>query len=160
MKENITACAKNGGKAVCIQGECAGRAIREGKLELVKGWLEHVKSLGLPAGLASHRPEELLKAEDQGLPAEFYHLTVGVPDRFQQAERDKALETIRKLDKPVVAFKVLGAGRFMPADAFPYVLKSVRRKDGICFGAFPQKRDEIAENAALAIRLTAKERNG
>ena len=159
MRDHITACARNGGRAVCVQGECAGRAIRGGEYDLVRGWLEHIKSFGLPAGLASHRPEELLKAEEQGLPAEFYHLTVGIPDSYRQGDRDKALETIRKLDKPVVAFKTLGAGRFMPKDAFPYVLRRLRRKDGICVGVFPKKRDEIAENAALAARLTAEQRD-
>jgi hypothetical protein len=149
MKDHITACAKNGGTAVCIQGECAGRAIRDGKFDLVKGWLAHIKSFGLPAGLASHRSEEILKAEEQGLPAEFYHLTVGVPDSYRKADRDKALATIRKIDKPMVAFKALGAGRFPPKEAFPYVLKSLRPKDGICVGVFPRTRDEIAENAAL-----------
>ena len=159
MKEHIAACAKNGAKAVCIQGECAGRAIRAAKYGLVREWLEHIKSFGLPAGLASHRPEELLAAEEQRLPAEFYHLTVGIPDSYRQADRDKALATIKKLDKPVVAFKTLGAGRFPPKDAFPYILRAVRRKDGMCVGVLPRKRDEIAENAALVIRLTA-EREG
>jgi hypothetical protein len=155
MKEHITRCAKNGGKAICIQGECAGRAIGQGKYGLVKGWLEHIKSFGLPAGLASHRPEYLLKAEKVGLPAEFYHLTVGIPDSYRPDDRDRALETIKKLDKPVVAFKVLGAGRFPPRDAFPYVLNRVRRKDGMCVGMYPAKDPaQIKGNAALADKLT------
>lgn len=158
MKRHIAACAKHGAKAVCIQGECVGRAIRAGKYDLLKEWLEQIRGFGMPAGLASHRPEEILKAEERGLPAEFYHLTVGIPDSYRQADRDKALETIRKLDKPVVAFKTLGAGRFPPKEAFPYILKSLRRKDGLCVGVFPKTRDEIAENAALAIRLSERNR--
>jgi len=154
MKDHITACAKNGGKAVCMQGECTGRAIRAGQFDLVKGWLDHAKGLGLPAGLASHRPEEILAAEKQGLPAQWYHLTVGIPDSYHQKDRDKALETIHRLDKPVVAFKTLGAGRFPPRDAFRYLFKRLRRKDGLCVGVLPRKRDEIAENAALVAKLT------
>ena len=88
------------------------------------------------------------------MPAEWYHLTIGVPDSFKQSDRDKSLETIGKLDKPVVAFKVLGAGRFMPKDAFPYVLRRLKPKDGICVGVFPNKRDEIAENSLLTRRLS------
>ena len=157
MKDHITACATNGGKAVCIQGECVGRAVREGKFDLLKQWLGHIRSLGLPAGLATHWPDDLLKAEDRGLPAQFYHLAVGVPDSFRQKDRDRALQTIRKMDKPVVAFKVLGAGRFMPKDAFPYVLKHLRRKDGLCVGVFPKDRNEIAENVRLVRRLMPQE---
>jgi hypothetical protein len=155
MKEHITRCAENGSKAVAIQGESADRAIRGGNHELVREWLRHIKSFGLPAGMASHHPESLWKAEEHRLPAEWYHLTIGVPDTFHQSDREKALETIAKLDKPVVAFKVLGAGRFMPNDAFPYVLGKLRRKGGLCVGVFPAKDpDQLEENAALARRLT------
>lgn len=157
MKENITKCAKNGAKAVCIQGAIAAEAIQEGKHDLVKQWLEQIKGFGLPAGLASHYPEALLKADQLGLPAQWYHLTIGVPDTFHQSDREKSLETIAKLDKPVVAFKVLGAGRFMPKDAFPYVLGKLRRKDGMCVGVFPAKDpDQLQENATFARKLTRK----
>ena len=84
MKENIVKCAENGTKAVCIQGAIAGDAIREGEHEQVKEWLELVKSFGLPAGMASHYPHALLKGEQLGLPAEWYHLTIGVPDTFPE----------------------------------------------------------------------------
>jgi hypothetical protein len=157
MKEHITRCAKNGGKAICIQGECAGRAIREGKLELVKEWLQLIKSHGLPAGLASHHPEYILKAEEKDLPAEFYHLTVGIPDSYREKDRKKALETIRRVDKPMVAFKVLGAGRFLPREAFPRVLAQLRPKDGMCVGVFPAKNPhQLHENAALTKRLSSR----
>jgi len=155
MKENITKCAKGGAKAVCIQGAICGDTIREGKHKLVREWLEFVRSFGLPAGLASHYPDALLKAEELGLPAEWYHLTIGVPDTYRKSDREMSLETITKLDKPVVAFKILGAGRFMPKDAFPYVLGKLRRKDGMCVGVFPAKDpDQLAKNATLVRRLT------
>ena len=154
MAGHITACATHGAKAVCIQGECCGRAIREGRFDLVRGWLKHIKSFNLPAGLASHRPDEILKAEQENLPAEFYHLTIGVPDTFRREDREKAVETIRKMAKPVVAFKVLGAGRLKPAEALP--LSRVGRKDGLCVGVLPRQRDELAENAALVRSLTAR----
>lgn len=158
MKEHITRCAKNGAKAICIQGECVDRALRQGKHALVKEWLELIRSFGLPAGLASHRPESILKAEGERQPAEFYHLTVGIPNSFRQKDRDKTLETIKKLDKPVVAFKVLGAGRFPPEEAFPYVLKNIRRKDGMCVGVFPAKDPhQITTNARLTNELTRRE---
>jgi hypothetical protein len=155
MKDHITACAKNGAAAVCIQGECVGRAMREGKVDLVRSWLEHIKSYGLPAGLASHWPGDLLKAEEHGLPAEWYHLTVGVPDAFKPDDCEKALAVMHGMQKPVVAFKVLGAGRVMPKDAFPRVLGRLHRKDGLCVGVFPKARDEVRENAGLARQLMA-----
>jgi hypothetical protein len=49
----------------------------------------------------------------------------------------------------VVAYKVLGAGRILPKDALPEVLRRLRRKDGICIGMFPRDKDQLAEDAAL-----------
>lgn len=150
LKEAIDTCAKYGAKAICIQGIMAGDAVLAGKYDLVRGWLEQIKGLGLPAGMASHYPEALTRAEEAGLPAEWYHLTIGVPDTFRQADRDKSLATIAKMEKPVVAFKVLGAGRFAPKEAFPYVLRKLRPKDGMCVAVFPAKDPgQLKDNAAL-----------
>lgn len=161
MKDHIRRCAENGAGAVCIQGECAGRAIREGKTTLLREWLELIRSHGLPAGMASHHPEHILAAEKAGLPAQFYHLTVGIPDSYRKGDQEKALETIRKMDKPMVAFKVLGAGRFPPREAFPRVLRTLRRKDGLCVGVFPAKNTgQIAENVRLVDSLSRKGRTG
>ena len=68
MKEHITACAKNGGQAVCIQGECIDRHARAGRWDAIRAWLEHIKSLNLPAGMATHRPQTHLAAEKNKLP--------------------------------------------------------------------------------------------
>ena len=64
------------------------------------------------------------------------------------------LEVIEKLDKPVVAYKVLGAGRIMPNDALPDIFTRLKPKDGICVGVFPNKRNEIAENCSLTRELS------
>jgi len=69
--------------------------------------------------------------------------------------RDQALATIKKLDKPVVACKVLAAERIAPKKGFAQMLRHLRPKDGMCVGVFPQKSDEIIENAALTRKLSA-----
>lgn len=157
MKEHITRCAKNGAKAICIQGECSGRAIKQGRHALLEEWIELIKSYGLPAGHASHLPEYVLESEEKGLGAEFYHLTVGIPDSYRDPDRQKALETIHKMEKPMVAFKVLGAGRFPPREAFPYVLGKLRPKDGLCVGVFPAKdHGQIQDNSKLVEKLSRR----
>ena len=111
-----------------------------------------IKDYGLPAGLAGHNPESILKAEDQALPAEFYHLTLGVPDTFESAAREKTLKTVSQIDKPMVVFKVFGAGRFEPDVAIPYVMKAIRRKDGLCVGV--DNPEQLIKNAKLVRELT------
>jgi aryl-alcohol dehydrogenase-like predicted oxidoreductase len=157
MKAAITACAKNGGKAVCIQGERIDAEMRAGRYEVVRGWLEHIRSFGLPAGMASHRPETHLIAESKKLPTDFYHQCLYQPEDYGDALREKALATVAKLAKPVVAYKVLAAGRLPAKEAFEHVLARLQPKDGLCVGVFPKDDpDQLEEDAALVSKLTKK----
>ena len=152
VEEQITACAKNGGKAVCIQGINVDEAVEKKDFEKLKRWIGMINGYGLPAGLASHNPESIIKAEENALPAEYYHLTLGVPDTFESAARDKTLKTVSQIDKPMVVFKVFGAGRYKPDVAIPYVMKAIRRKDGLCVGV--DNPEQLIENARLVRELT------
>ncbi|MHB1036889.1 MAG: twin-arginine translocation signal domain-containing protein [Pirellulales bacterium] len=149
MEKDILAAVKNGSKAVCIQGCQIDEQFRQGKIDVVRGWLELVKSHGLPAGMATHEAKTHLVAEERGLPTDFYHQTLYRPDNFVREGLEESLATIEKLAKPVVAYKVLGAGRISPKETFPYVLRRLKPKDGLCVGVFPKKSDEIAENVQL-----------
>jgi hypothetical protein len=152
LEDQITACAKNGGKAVCVQGENVDTAMENRDYDKLKRWLGLIKDYGMPAGLASHKPESILRAEDEGLPAEFYHLTLGVPDSFEGEARDRTLKTVQQIDKPMVVFKVFGAGRFEAKNAIPYVMKAIRRKDGLCVGV--ENPEQVAENAGFVRKLS------
>lgn len=157
MKDAITACAKNGAKAICIQGERVDEQFQAGKFDVVRDWLEHIKGFGLPAGIAAHQPHTHLVAEEKKLPTDFYHQCLYQPENYSKECRDAAIATIEKLDKPVVAYKVLAAGRLQPEEAFPHVFKHLRSKDGICVGVFPKDDPgQVAENAGLTRTLSRK----
>lgn len=149
MEKDLEAAFKNGAKAVCIQGMRIDDQVQAGRWEVVRGWLEWIKSRGLPAGMATHGARTHLIAEEKGLPADFYHQTMYRPDNYVRAGLEESLATIAQLKKPVIAYKVLGAGRIPPETALPALFKKLKPKDGVCVGVFPKKRDEIAENAAL-----------
>jgi len=157
MKSAITACAKNGGRAICIQGERIDQQVQAGRWDVVRDWLEHIKSYGLPAGMATHRPQTHLMAEERGMPTDFYHQCVYQPENYSQKCLELALATIRKLNKPVVAYKVLAAGRIRPETAFTRLFAHLKPKDGLCVGVFPRDNaGQVAENASLAQRLSAQ----
>jgi len=158
MKAHITACAKHGGKAVCIQGCRVDEQIAKGRFDVVRGWLDHVHSLGLPAGIATHRPTTHLEAEDKGLPTDFYHQCLYQPENYSPKCLELALAAVAKLDKPVVAYKVLAAGRLLPRDAFPRLFGRLRPKDGLCVGVFPEDDPgQLIENARLTRQLARTE---
>lgn len=154
MKQHIRTAAQNGAKAICIQGICVDEQIEAGRLDVLRGWLELVKSLGLPAGIATHGAKTHLLAEEKGLPTDFYHQTLYRPDNYVREGLEESLATIEQLDKTVIAYKALGAGRILPKDTLPYLFKRLKPKDGLCIGVFPKKKDEIAENVALTRRLS------
>jgi hypothetical protein len=104
--------------------------------------------------MATHRATTHLEAEERGLPTDFYNQTLYRPDNYVKKGLEESLDVIEKLDKPVIAYKALGAGRILPKDTLPYVFKRLKPKDGICIGVFPKRRNEIAENCSLTNELS------
>jgi hypothetical protein len=156
MPAAIRACAANGGEAVCIQGERIDSEVRDGKWDLIRGWLDLIHESGMAAAISSHRPETHLWAEDRGLPTDFYHQCLYQPEDYSQAHRDAALATVAQLDKPTVAYKVFAAGRLSAQEALPPVLQALRPKDGVCVGVFPASDPgQLAQNAALVREYSA-----
>jgi len=154
MERDIKIAVDNGSKAIAIQGCRIDDMVREDKWDVVRGWIELIKSHGLPAGMATHGAKTHLEAEERGLPADFYHQTLYRPDNYVKKGLEESLQTIEKIDKPIVAYKALAAGRIAPQETLPYIFKRLRQKDGICLGMFPKKRDEIAENSQLTSKLS------
>lgn len=162
MKEAIAAAAKGGAKAIFIQGARVDEQFESpNRLKLVGEWLEYIKSFGLPAGMASHRPDVHLEAEKAGLPTDFYFQCFFRPDTYKMEDREKAVEAIRQIKKPVVGYKILAAGRIPPAEGFEYALSRLRPKDGVCVGMYlKQKPDMIAEDASLVVKLSRQKQTG
>ena len=155
MEKDIEIAVKNAATAICIQGIRIDDQVKKGRWDVVRGWLELIKSHGLPAGMATHGARTHLVAEEKGMPTDFYHQTLYRPDNYVPAGLEESLATIEKIEKLVVAYKVLGAGRIAPAKTLPYIFKRLKHKDGICVGVFPRKNPhEIRENVDLTRKLT------
>jgi hypothetical protein len=155
MEKDLKIAIDNGSTAICIQGCRIDDQLREGRWDVVRGWLDLIKSHGLPAGIATHGAKTHLVAEEKEMPTDFYHQTMYRPDRYVKEGLEESLATIEQLDKPVVGYKVLGAGRIKPEDTLPYVFTRLKPKDGLCVGVFPKKNGrEIDENVLLTRRCT------
>jgi hypothetical protein len=155
MKKHIQACIDNGASAVCIQGIQCDNMMRHKRYDGLKAWLGQIKDAGLPAGMASHHPFTHLQAEEEKLPTDFYHQCLGVPENYTGKFREEPLETMRKIAKPMMGYKVLGAGRLKPSEAIPHVIKNIKPIDGIVVGVYPNKNpNEIRENVEICIAAT------
>ena len=162
MKEEITTAAKGGAKAAFVQGHKVEEQFEQGKMDVLRGWMEHIKSLGMAAGMASHRPDIHPEAEKANFPTDFYFQCFFRVDKHPECYdlecRDKACETIRSITKkPVIAYKILGAGRLPIEEAFSYAFRHLAAKDGVCVGIYNQnKPGMLAEDVGLAVKMGAK----
>lgn len=157
MPEEIKASIEGGAKAILIQGVRVDQQYeKDPKLTLVRKWVEMIKEHGLPAGMASHRPDVHLAAEKLGLPTDFYFQSFVQPGAYLAEDRDKAVAAIRQIRKPVVGFKILAAGRIPAKEGFAYAFRHLARKDGVCVGIYPKaKPDMLREDATLAATLSS-----
>lgn len=162
-ERNIDETIAHGASAIYIQGVFVDRYFASGKLEDLRPLLERIRAAGLPAGMGSHRPDVLPVAERLGLPVDFYmQCFYNLTQRkgiYLAEDRARAVETIQSLSKPVIAYKILAAGRNEPHEAFSFALARIRPSDAVCVGVFPKHRPrEIAEDAALTRRYISARR--
>lgn len=149
-----------GAAAVFIQGARVEEQFAKGGFDLLRRWIEHIKDAGLPAGAAAHWPEIHPELERRGFPTDFYYqcmYNASKTSDYSPAERDKAAATIAQLKKPVIAYKILAAGRLSAAEGFEYAFSRIKRKDGVCVGIYAERAiDQIRQNATYTEMLTAR----
>jgi len=153
---------KAGAKAVYIQGHRVEAMYEKDTFEAVRGWVELIRKLGVPAGIGAHRTDCHLEAQKRKFPVDFYFqcmYNVAHGDSFEREDPKRAVEVIRQLEKPVVAYKILGAGRVPPREGFEFAFRNIRPEDGVCVGVFTKNApDQIKQNADLAKECSALSR--
>jgi hypothetical protein len=158
MLAEIDRSVEAGAAAIFIQGARVEEQFGKGNFDLLRTWIEHIKRAGLPAGAAAHWPEVHPELERRGFPTDFYYqcmYNASKTSDYSPAEREKAAATIAQLKKPVIAYKILAAGRLTAAEGFEYVFSHIKRKDGVCVGVYAQNAiDQIRQNATYTEMLT------
>jgi hypothetical protein len=150
----IDQAAEAGAAAIFIQGERVDEMFSAGRLDDVRGWIERIIALGLPAGMATHRPDVNLLAQERGFANDFFFQCLYPDDNFHPADRDRAALALAQLEKPAVAYKVLAAGRLEARDGYAHIGRYLRPKDGVCVGIYPRDDPhQIRINAQLARAL-------
>jgi hypothetical protein len=165
-RANVRQAAAAGASAIYVHGGDLGRLMGEGKIDEVRARVECIQSLGLPAGVASHDPRYHLMLQEAGVPMDFhmvcmYNLTgylgrrnVEPEEVFDPADRAIALSALRRLTKPCIAYKVLGAGRLSLREGLCDVAQALAPKDGVLMGMFPPDRpDIVGENVAAVAQM-------
>ena len=144
-----------GASALFIQGHRVEGQFEGDTFSTVKAWVGQSLKLGLPTGMAAHRPDVHPLAEQQDFGCDFYFqcfYNVAHGDVFEPEARLKAVETIRSLPKPCIGYKLLAAGRNDPREAFAFARRELRPTDGFCVGIYNKVRTgELREDVGLAV---------
>jgi hypothetical protein len=167
------------------QGTTLDTLCEEGKFQLIRDRIKMAKDLGLKAGIGSHVPDNLKRAEDEDWGCDFYaaclHNTrkrgdkqlssfiTGKPKhvKFYAEDRAEMLATIRQIPKPVIAFKVFAGGQLFyhksPEEiklavesSMTEVFSAIKPGDVATIGCFQRDKNQLAENIAIAKRVLAR----
>jgi len=170
---NIRQMAAAGVEAIYHHGTQTDKFWREGRIDDCLDYLKCMRDCGVAVGLGTHQPEIIDRAAQHGWDVDFYMASFynlsRVPressavtgqkaydiEIYDDEDRDRMCEMIRAVDKPVLAFKILGAGRKcgsqgQVAEAFRYAYTRIKPTDAVVVGVFPKDADELALDLGYA----------
>ena len=162
------------------QGTTTDFLFESGRNEEIRAMIKkYHDQMGIPVGLGTHRPDVIETSEREGWDVDFYLACMhnarrdreGEPSgfltgknkeklQFFAEDRPIMLETLKKVDKPIIAFKLFAGGQmFLNATeeqkrelikgAYEEVFSSLKPNDLGAIGVFQKYQDQITENAKL-----------
>ncbi len=158
IEANIRQICGAGAAACYLHGGMADGIFRDGDPEVMRDWIALIRDLGMVAGLASHNYQFPLRAEEMDLGCDFYlccfyDLYGRGGEVYEDEDRVAMCETIRAIDKPCVAYKILAAGRNEPEAAFEFAFEHIKPTDPVCVGVYTENHpDQVAEDVVLTVR--------
>ena len=158
LSEYLQIIARYNPVAIYHHGGTTDQLYAEGELNSLRDSLKRVRDFGCAVGIGTHDPQILKFCWTEGYDVDFYvcalynhtyHRELYLPD-----DRDAALATIKAVPMPVIAIKVLAAGRNEPYTAFQYALESIKPIDAIAVGMYTQfQPDQIRQNAQTVAKF-------
>jgi hypothetical protein len=154
-----------GAVAVFTHGGVGDSLVEQGKVEVLGKAIELIKRKGAVAGVAGHVLNVVKTCEQSKLAPDFYMKTfnskrywsAGPMPRHDSVFEETPEETkafMEQVDRPWIAYKVLGAGAIHPVQGFRYAFQN--GADFICVGMFDF---QVAEDVTLAREAVGKSRS-
>lgn len=174
LNGHIRQTSASGAMAIYHHGTRSDNLWHAGKIDEANELLKAMRDAGVVVGFGSHIPEVIEYVEEKGWDLDFYvcsvynlnrtvrqsqvTTTVRNEEVFDDADRDLMFRTIRAVPRPVLAIKIMGAGRkcHTPEEthaAFEYTFANIKPTDGVVVGMFTKHSNQVAENAAIVRSL-------
>jgi hypothetical protein len=174
LHDNIRQAADSGAAGIYIHGGTAKDFRDSGDWGGLAKAVELIRSLGIPAGSATHQPDFHAARRGSGVDLDFclqclYQLDGrrgkihehDAKETFYDDDRIPALEAVVANPEPTFAYKVLAAGRKETRPALTEVARYLKPADGILMGMCPDTNiNMVADNAALVASVLNSRRSG
>jgi len=158
MIEAIDEVVEIGCSALYIHGGVVDYVWHNREADKLRSWLDHARSLGVPAGVAGHDPRAHLWAYELGC-TDFHAVcffncgslhAAGGGERFELSDSPKAVAAIQQIEKPCIGYKIMGSGRIEARMAFQYAFEQIKPTDVVNVGMYRGDKDDmVEENVAL-----------
>jgi hypothetical protein len=164
MEAAIDRAVEIGCRAAYLHGGYTDHVFAEQDADALRRAIRHGQSLGIPMGVAGHSPEAHLWVDSLDL-VDFHtvcffncgSLHSGKGERFQLADVWRAVDAIQRIQKPCIAYKVLGAGRIDARMGLEFAYDHIKPGDVINLGMHRGDKDGmVEENVALVREILAE----
>ena len=150
--------------AIYHHGGTTDKLYAEGRLDSLHDSLNRIRDLGCAVGIGTHDPQVLKYCYAEGYDVDFYvcalynHTTHR--ELYLPYDRYAAFAAIQAIPMPIIAIKVLAAGRNEPREAFRLALENIKPTDAMAVGMYTQfQPDQIRQNALTVAELIRKADN-
>ena len=161
------------------QGTTTDFLFETGRCDEIRAMIDKYHTMGIPVGLGTHRPDVIELSEREGWNVDFYLACMqnarrkreGEPSGFitgktkqglvfYPEDRPVMLECLKKVEKPVIAFKIFAGGQMFLGKteeekraaikgAYEEVFTALKPDDFAAIGVFQKYGNQIKENAEL-----------
>ena len=147
--------------AIYHHGGTTDKLYTEGRLGSLHESLKHIRDLGCTVGLGTHDPQVLKYCYTEGYDVDFYVCALYNHTKHRELylpnDRDAAFAAIKAIPVPIIAIKVLAAGRSEPREAFQLALENIKPTDAMAVGMYTQfQSDQIYQNATTVAKLLSE----
>lgn len=173
---------------IYLSGTYTDVRFETGRNHEIIGMLQFLRTSGVKTGLGSHRPELIELCEKDRWGADFYMACMynlrrgreGEESGFltgkskkgvtiRPADRAEHLEVLKKIEKPIIAFKIFAGGQMLVEteteerrglieDAYNTIFTALKPNDFAAMGIFQRDRDQIEENVSVFNEWAAKQK--
>jgi hypothetical protein len=177
IRANIRLAASAGACAVYHHGTETDNYWREGRIDELADVMKTARDCGVAVGVGSHTPEVIEYIEEHDWDVDFYmtcfynvyknvqgrresFIITGkyIKDCFEEDDRRRMCETIRRVSKPCLGFKIFAAGKHCETPesreaAFRYAFENIKPIDALVVGMYPRHSDQVGENVSQVMKF-------